>query len=43
IREQGANLDIECKGVIPNAADPSVIHELITIIGNLINNALDAV
>ncbi|MDM5303060.1 two-component system sensor histidine kinase MaeL [Bacillus subtilis] len=43
IREQGANLDIECSGVIPNAADPSVIHELITIIGNLINNGLDAV
>ncbi|MER2458368.1 two-component system sensor histidine kinase MaeL [Bacillus subtilis] len=43
IREQGANLDIECNGVIPNAADPSVIHELITIIGNLINNGLDAV
>ncbi|MCY8825244.1 malate sensor histidine kinase MalK [Bacillus atrophaeus] len=43
IREQGADLDIQCDNVIPNAADPSVVHELITIIGNLLNNALDAV
>lgn len=43
IREQGADLDIQLNGMIPNAADPAVIHELITIIGNLLNNALDAV
>ncbi|MBT2575614.1 sensor histidine kinase [Bacillus sp. ISL-51] len=43
IREQGADLDIQLNGIIPNAADPAVIHELITIIGNLLNNALDAV
>ena len=42
IREQGADLDIQLGSLIPNAADP-VIHELITIIGNLLNNALDAV
>lgn len=43
IREQGADLDIQLGSLIPNAADPAVIHELITIIGNLLNNALDAV
>lgn len=43
IREQGASLHIECVSVIPNTSDSSVIHDLITLIGNLLNNALEAV
>lgn len=43
IREQGASLQIVCESVIPNTSVSSVIHDLITAIGNLLNNALDAV
>ncbi|MFN2744063.1 MULTISPECIES: malate sensor histidine kinase MalK [unclassified Bacillus (in: firmicutes)] len=43
IREQGAVLEVHCSTRIPNAANTAVIHDLITVIGNLLNNALDAV
>lgn len=43
IREQGASLEVNCSTTIPNTANTEVIHDLITVIGNLLNNALDAV
>ncbi|AOZ89506.1 two-component system sensor histidine kinase DcuS [Bacillus xiamenensis] len=43
IREQGATLEVICSTQVPNSEDPSVTHDLITVIGNLLNNALDAV
>lgn len=43
IREQGASLEVDCSTTIPNTANTEVIHDLITVIGNLLNNALDAV
>lgn len=43
IREQGAVLEVHCSTRIPNTANQAVIHDLITVIGNLLNNALDAV
>ncbi|MEN2453922.1 ATP-binding protein, partial [Bacillus sp. JR_15] len=43
IREQGASLEVHCSTRIPDTANTAVIHDLITVIGNLLNNALDAV
>ncbi|MCY7673330.1 Spo0B domain-containing protein, partial [Bacillus altitudinis] len=43
IREQGAALEVNCSTQVPNSEDPAVTHDLITVIGNLLNNALDAV
>ncbi|EME72958.1 malate sensor histidine kinase MalK [Bacillus sonorensis] len=43
IREQGAALEVHCSTRIPDTADTEVVHDLITVIGNLLNNALDAV
>ena len=43
IREQGAALEVICSTQVPNTEDPAVTHDLITVIGNLLNNALDAV
>ncbi|MFC0560587.1 DcuS/MalK family sensor histidine kinase [Halalkalibacter alkalisediminis] len=42
-RECGVNLSIKSKNVIPKAESKDVIHEIITILGNLINNAIEAV
>ncbi len=42
-RELGAELILAPSGTLPAPADPETVHELITIVGNLIDNALDAV
>ncbi|WP_319830083.1 DcuS/MalK family sensor histidine kinase [Bacillus solitudinis] len=42
-RECGVNLSIKSVTVIPKATSADVIHEIITILGNLINNAIEAV
>ncbi|MGF9963587.1 sensor histidine kinase [Bacillus rhizoplanae] len=42
-REKGIELIISEDSHLPESADESIIHELITIVGNLIDNALDAV
>ncbi|MDT8900572.1 DcuS/MalK family sensor histidine kinase [Anaeroselena agilis] len=42
-RELGAELVLEPSSCLPAPADPETVHELITIIGNLVDNALDAV
>lgn len=41
-RELGAELSFTGEGILPEPAIPEVTHELITIIGNLIDNALEA-
>ncbi|MGG1677875.1 DcuS/MalK family sensor histidine kinase [Neobacillus sp. NRS-1170] len=41
-RELGAELSFTGEGVLPEPASPDITHELITIIGNLIDNALEA-
>lgn len=42
-REAGVEMKLCDTSFLPEPATPEVVHELITIIGNLINNALDAV
>jgi two-component system, CitB family, sensor histidine kinase MalK len=42
-RESGASLSFECTNNLPAPADPEMTHELITIIGNLIDNAMEAI
>ena len=42
-REAGVELAVSCETDIPNPADPAVVHELVTIIGNVIDNAIDNV
>lgn len=42
-REVGVNLVVSEDSFVPEPAEPEVVHELITIIGNLLNNSLDAV
>jgi len=42
-RESGASLSFDCSGILPKPANPEITHELITIIGNLINNAMEAI
>ncbi|UOQ45963.1 DcuS/MalK family sensor histidine kinase [Halobacillus salinarum] len=42
-RESHVELDIQCDTIIPQPADPDITHELITILGNLIDNAIDSV
>ena len=41
-RELGVRLVLAPGSVLPAPADPETVHELITIIGNLIDNAMDA-
>jgi two-component system, CitB family, sensor histidine kinase MalK len=41
-REMGADLSFSVEGILPEPALPVTTHELITIIGNLIDNALEA-
>lgn len=41
-RELGAELSFTGESVLPEPASPEATHELITIIGNLIDNALEA-
>ncbi|AIF52597.1 DcuS/MalK family sensor histidine kinase [Pelosinus sp. UFO1] len=42
-REAGITMTVSEESFLPEPAEPEVVHELITIIGNLINNSLDAV
>ncbi|MGD8190938.1 DcuS/MalK family sensor histidine kinase [Brevibacillus ginsengisoli] len=42
-RERGAELIVSQETYLPEAQDPEVIHELVTILGNLIDNAIDSV
>ncbi|WP_128083731.1 ATP-binding protein [Paenibacillus sp. DMB5] len=41
-REAGTELALSADSYLPEAADPQTIHELITIAGNLLDNAMDA-
>ncbi|OMF92815.1 DcuS/MalK family sensor histidine kinase [Paenibacillus sp. FSL R7-0273] len=41
-RETGTELMLDGDSYLPEAADPQTIHELITIAGNLLDNAMDA-
>lgn len=41
-RETGTELVLAGDSYLPEAADPQTIHELITIAGNLLDNAMDA-
>ncbi|MGG3466089.1 DcuS/MalK family sensor histidine kinase [Neobacillus pocheonensis] len=41
-REMGAELTFTGEGVLPEPASPEITHKLITIIGNLIDNSLEA-
>ncbi|HSP23042.1 MAG TPA: DcuS/MalK family sensor histidine kinase [Planococcus sp. (in: firmicutes)] len=42
-RESHVNLVVSCETEIPKPADSAVTHELITILGNVIDNAIDNV
>ncbi|TGE31939.1 DcuS/MalK family sensor histidine kinase [Desulfosporosinus sp. Sb-LF] len=42
-REVGAELVLFEECFLPAPADPEVIHEIVTVIGNLVDNALEAV
>ncbi len=42
-REAGVEMKLSESSFLPEPDQPEIVHELITIIGNLINNALDAV
>lgn len=42
-RESGAFLSFECANTLPMPANSEVTHELITIIGNLVDNAMEAI
>lgn len=42
-RESGVELAVSCNHPLPQSVDSELSHELITIIGNLIDNAIDAV
>jgi CitB family two-component system sensor histidine kinase MalK len=41
-REEQVEFNIEVQTVIPEPANPMITHELITILGNLIDNAIEA-
>lgn len=41
-REEQVEFNIEVNTVIPEPKDPKITHELITILGNLIDNAIEA-
>ncbi len=43
VREAGSEMLLTKESFLPVPAEPEVVHELIIIIGNLINNALEAV
>ncbi|MHB0776665.1 DcuS/MalK family sensor histidine kinase [Halomonas sp. WWR20] len=42
-RERGIQLNIEVEAGLPVADDPTLVHTLVTIIGNLLENAFEAV
>ncbi|WP_110945127.1 DcuS/MalK family sensor histidine kinase [Paenibacillus phocaensis] len=41
-REAGAKMSIREEGMLPECADAETAHELVTIVGNLLENALEA-
>lgn len=41
-REQNICLSVNCETVIPASRDEAVTHELVTIIGNLLDNAIES-
>ncbi|TMU88422.1 two-component system sensor histidine kinase DcuS [Bacillus sp. BHET2] len=41
-REMNVTVTIECNDYIPEPRDPSITHELITVIGNLLDNSIEA-
>jgi two-component system, CitB family, sensor histidine kinase MalK len=41
-REKGVELTVDCRNVIPEPMEPEVTHHLITIIGNLLDNSIEA-
>ncbi|MFL6557884.1 MAG: DcuS/MalK family sensor histidine kinase [Bacillus sp. (in: firmicutes)] len=42
-RESGASLSFDCASKLPKPANSEITHELITIIGNLFDNAMEAI
>jgi CitB family two-component system sensor histidine kinase MalK len=42
-RESGASLSFDCSNKLPLPVNPEITQELITIIGNLVNNAIEAI
>ena len=42
-RESGASLSFDCSSTLPKPANSDITHELITIIGNLFDNAMEAI
>lgn len=42
-RELGTDFQLSGESMLPEPAEPLLVHDLITIMGNLIDNALDAV
>ncbi|MEH7452828.1 DcuS/MalK family sensor histidine kinase [Gottfriedia acidiceleris] len=42
-RESGASLSFDCTNKIPQPVNPGITQELITIIGNLVDNAMEAI
>ncbi|WP_088068264.1 DcuS/MalK family sensor histidine kinase [Gottfriedia luciferensis] len=42
-RESGASLSFDCTTKIPQPVNPEITQELITIIGNLVDNAMEAI
>ncbi len=42
LRETGVRLTVDEQGILPEAAQPSISRELVTIVGNLLENAIEA-
>ncbi|MGG1680092.1 DcuS/MalK family sensor histidine kinase [Neobacillus sp. NRS-1170] len=42
-RESGALLSLDCANKLPKPVNSEITHELITIIGNLVDNAMEAI
>jgi two-component system, CitB family, sensor histidine kinase MalK len=42
-REMGVELSLSAESFLPEPADQEVMHELVTVVGNLIDNAMEAV
>jgi CitB family two-component system sensor histidine kinase MalK len=42
-RESGASLSFDCVSELPKPSNSEITHELITIIGNLFDNAMEAI
>ncbi|MCM2675392.1 DcuS/MalK family sensor histidine kinase [Alkalicoccobacillus plakortidis] len=43
IREQGVDFNLDIQGSIPKSEDKDVVYELVTIVGNLLTNAVESV